>query len=326
MSTSSPAKQSGKMTINLPGVIKTLGENLYSDPGVSLRELIQNANDTCIIRRIDEPEAPQSEIHVRFDAWKRLLVVEDNGAGMTEDEAKKFLAVIGSSNTEQVRSRLEEMGQGDMAHRLIGRFGLGLLSAFIIGDRVEFVTLSYKDGAEPIWWECDGGQEYSMGPAFDKTEIGTTVTIYVNPKHLGMLLEEKLTELIHLYADLLQVPIYLDPRPNPVNIMSAPWDHEASEAEYRKFVTERYPDEAILDVIPLEINEDEGKFQVGGVLFIPKQPLFIVKEHGDVTVYVRRMLVSQNERTLLPEWAKFVKGIVTSPNLVYNCTFRENLS
>ncbi len=314
MTTARPST-SGQMTINLPGVIKTLGESLYSDPSVSVRELIQNANDTCVVRQAEDPNAPPAEIHIRFDAWRRTLTVEDNGAGMTEDEVKEFLTVIGSSNTDQVRARLEEMGERSLSERLIGRFGLGLLSAFIIGDRIEFVTLSYKEGAEPIWWECDGGQEYKMGPAEGKIKAGTTVTVYVNAKHVGMLKEDKLTDLIHLYAEMLEVPIYLDPIPKPINAMSAPWHREATEAEYRQFVADRYPDDSILDVIPIEVSEDDGKFKVGGVLFVPKQPLFIVKEHGDAIIYVRRMFVCKDERTLLPEWAKFVKGVVESPNL-----------
>lgn len=306
---------SGQMTINLPGVIKTLGESLYSDPSVSVRELLQNANDTCVVRQADDPNAPRGEIHIRIDSWRRTLVVEDNGAGMTEDEVKEFLTVIGSSKTDQVRARLEEMGERSLAERLIGRFGLGLLSAFIIGDRIEFVTLSYKEGSQPIWWECGGGQEYKMGPADGKSTPGTVVTVYVNPKHIGMLKDDKLTDLIHLYAEMLEVPIYLDPIPKPINAMSAPWHREATEAEYRQFAADRYPGDAILDIIPIEVSEDDGQFKVGGVLFVPKQPLFIVKEHGDVIVYVRRMYVCKDERTLLPDWAKFVKGVVESPNL-----------
>src|SRR5437762_698779 len=99
MSTLQP-RESGQMTINLPGVVKTLGESLYSDPSVSVRELLQNANDACIVRQADDPSAPPSEVHIRFDPWRRILVVEDNGAGMTEDEVKEFLTVIGSSKTD----------------------------------------------------------------------------------------------------------------------------------------------------------------------------------------------------------------------------------
>ena len=313
---------SGQMTIHLPGVIKTLGERLYSDPSVSVRELLQNANDSCVVRQAEDRDAPSGAINVTFDLWTRKLVVEDNGAGLTEEEVKEFLTVIGSSKTTQVRERLEAMGRHSLAERLIGQFGLGLLSAFIIGDRIEFVTLSYKEGAETVWWECDGGQEYRMGPSSDRTTPGTTVTLEVNPKHVDMLRDEKLAALIHLYADLLEVPIYLNAAPHPVNVMTAPWNREATEAEYRQFATERYPNDAILDIIPVEINEDDGKFRVGGVLLVPKQPLFIVNEHGDLIVYVRRMYVCSGERSLLPEWAKFVKGIIESPNL-HETTGRE---
>lgn len=307
--------ESGKMTINLPGVIKTLGESLYSDPGVSIRELIQNANDTCVVRQAEDPKAHPAEIHIRFDSWKRLLVVEDNGAGMTEEEVKAFLTVIGSSKTDEVRARLEEMGERSLADRLIGRFGLGLLSAFIIADRIEFMTLSYKEEAQAIWWQCDGGQDYQMGITEGKKTPGTLVTVHINPKHIGMLKDDKLTELIHMYADLLEVPIYLDPIPSPINVMLAPWHRQATEAEYRQFVANRYPNDAILDIIPIEIEEDEGKFKVGGVLFVPKQPFFIIREHGDAIIYVRHMFVCKDDRTLLPDWAKFVKGVIESSNL-----------
>lgn len=153
-----------------------------------------------------------------------------------------------------------------------------------------------------------------MGPG-DRAIPGTTVTVSVKQKQVGLLKEDKLTELIHLFADLLTVPIFLDPIPRPVNVMSAPWHREATLQEYREYLTERYPNDSILDVIPISIEEDDGAFKVDGVLFVPKQPYFIVREHGDVIVYVRRMYVCRDERTLLPDWAKFVKGVIESPNL-----------
>jgi len=318
----------GQMRINLPGVIKMLGESLYSDPSVAIRELIQNANDTCIVRQAKDPNAPPPEIKIDFNAWDHTLIVEDNGAGLTAEEVEEFLTVIGRSHTDEVRRWLEEEGQIPLAERLIGRFGLGLLSAFMIADRIEFDTLSYQEGAEPIWWACEGGQEYQTGPG-TKDRPGTRVTIKVDPRHIGLLNEERLTELIRLYADLLSVPIYLGYSRTPVNTMNAPW-HRAwegeavPEAEYREFARRRFQDVGILDIIPVSIVEDEGRFKVGGVLIIPKQPLAIVREHGDAIVYVRRMFVCKDDRTVLPEWAKFVKGIVESPNL-RETTSRESV-
>lgn len=309
----------GKMQINLPGIIKMLGESLYSDPTVAIRELIQNANDTCVVRKALDPNAPHPEIKIDFNAWDRVLIVEDNGAGLTAKEVQEFLTVIGRSKTDEVRRWLEEEGQLPLAERLIGRFGLGLLSAFMIAKRIEFDTLSFQQGAEPIWWACAGGQEYETGPGARKIP-GTRVTVHVDEEHIGLLNEEKLTEIIRLYADLLSVPIYLGYSRTPVNTMTAPWHRawegdDVPEAEYREFARRRFPEVAMLDVIPVNIVEDEGRFKVGGVLIIPKQPLAIVREHGDAIIYVRRMFICKDDRTVLPDWAKFVKGVIESPNL-----------
>lgn len=308
----------GQMQINLPGVIKMLGESLYSDPSVAIRELIQNANDTCIVRQAQDPAAPRPEIRIDFNAWERRLIVEDNGAGLAGDEVQEFLTVIGRSYTDEVRRWLEEEGQLPLAERLIGRFGLGLLSAFMIADRIEFDTLSCKEGAEPIWWACAGGQEYETGPG-EKDKPGTRVTVHIDAENIGLLSEERLTDLVRLYADLLSVPIYLGYSRTPINTMTAPWHRawegeDVPEAEYRELARRRF-DVGMLDVIPVSIVEDEGRFKVGGVLIIPKQPLAIVREHGDAIVYVRRMFVCKDDRTVFPDWAKFVKGIIESPNL-----------
>ncbi|GAA5530612.1 ATP-binding protein [Herpetosiphon gulosus] len=314
----------GQMTINVPGVIRTLGESLYADPHVAIRELLQNAHDTCLVRQADDPNAPLPEIHVRYDPFGRSLTIEDNGVGMNETEVEQFLSVIGASNTDAVRSRLEAIGERSLAERLIGRFGLGMLAAFIIGERIEFVTRSFRsEGEAAVWWECSGEQSYRMGQT-TRPNAGTTVTVAIKPSQVHLLREDELSRLIRLFADLLSVPIYLDPSPRPVNVMQAPWHSGASESEYIRYLNELYPSESVLAVIPLNVEEDDGAFKLGGVLFIPKQPYLNVREHGDLIIYVRRMFVCRGERSLLPEWAKFVKGVVESPNL-RETTSREAL-
>src|SRR6266571_4422537 len=103
------SESDGIISINLPGVIKILGESLYSDPSVAVRELLQNANDSCVIRKVEDANAPDHEIHISYDRYERTLVIEDNGAGMTKEEVKEFLTVIGSGKTDEVRTRLEKM-------------------------------------------------------------------------------------------------------------------------------------------------------------------------------------------------------------------------
>ena len=307
--------------LKIEGLLKRLGSWMYSDPSISIRELLQNANDSCVMRQADDPCAPAGEIRVSFDNWSRRLSVEDNGTGLTEDEIMEFLAVIGSSKTNEVRARLEDMGHRGLAERLIGRYGLGLLSAFMIGDRIEIVTFSYKEGAQPLWWENRGDSEYWMGRAASRREPGTTVTIDVDPKYVGMLQDDELKALIHLYAEFLEVPVYLNAAPQPVNAVAAPWSHEAPQSEYRQFANERYPNDAILDIIPVKIDED-GRFRLGGVLLISEQSLSADKADSGLAVYVRGMYVCDEERSLLPEWASFVKGVIETPNL-HETTSRE---
>jgi molecular chaperone HtpG len=310
------SKQQGNLKINLPNLIRTLGEYLYSDPNVALRELLQNAHDSCVVAESDAPGGRRSEIHVSADPFERILVVTDNGLGMTTEEVNKFLTVIGSSRTDQVRKRLEELGRKDIADRLIGRFGIGLLSAFIVANRVEFKTLSRQLGSKLVVWECEGGSEYQIAE-FENVDgvTGTNVTLNVDPRYIGLLSQKELTRLIRRYADLLRIPIFLDPHPSPVNVMDAPWDHSASLAEYRDFLQERYPTDEILDVIPIDIDEDDGNTKVKGALFVPKQQGLIVREHGDVTIYCHRYFVCDDDSKLLPPWARFVRGIIDTPSL-----------
>jgi molecular chaperone HtpG len=307
-------KQQGKLTINLPNLIRTLGEYLYSDPNVALRELIQNAHDTCVAAESLAPGGPRPEIHVGADPFDRVLVVKDNGAGMTKAEVEKFLTVIGNSRTDEVRKQLEELGRHDIADRLIGRFGIGLLSAFIVAARVEFKTRSRQLGSKVVTWQCDGGSEYQIAETDDKdTAIGTEVTLYIEPRYVGMLAKKELERLIRRYADLLRIPVYLDPNPNPINAMDAPWDHSASVAEYERFLQDRYPTDEFLDIIP--IDEDDGTVKVRGALFVPKQQWLIIREHGDLTIYCHRYFVCDDHKTLLPPWARFVRGVIDSPSL-----------
>ncbi len=330
-----------RMDIHLPGLIKTLGEAMYADPWVAVRELIQNASDTCTMRRSPlgeggqalDPSAPKAFIRVYYEPLQARLVVEDNGCGMTYDEVKQFLSVIGMSKTNDVREALENMGADDWADRLIGRFGLGLLSAFIIGQPVVFETRSYKPGSSTVWWRCDGGQAYEMGHVDVERGAGTTVSVEVDTAHRHMFSdEERLVAVIKRYADLLPIPIYLGKTSyRQVNVMDAPWIRQATLPEYSSYLQQRFPDDSILHVIPVEIDQQATDttpaLRMGGALFIPKQPdplRVFVKEYGTVEVYAHRMFVTENEPDLLPKWARFVKGVVDSPDL-RETTSRESI-
>jgi len=307
--------QTGKLTLNLPNVIRMLGEDLYSDPYAAVRELLQNAHDTCSVAQHYDSEGSQ-KIHVSANPLDLELIIQDSGAGMTEDEVRKFLTVIGSSRTDEVRKELRAMGSHNMADRLIGRFGIGLLAAFIVANKVTFTTRSRKPNSQVVKWECESGAEYRISVIDDPAvSFGTRVKLDITPEYIGLLAQKELKWLIRRYADLLRVPIYLDQNPEPINIMTAPWDHQATYDEYQTFLHERYPTDEILDIIPLDINENNGKIKVKGVLFIPKQQRLIVREHGDLTIFCHRYFICDNDRMLLPKWARFVRGIIDTPSL-----------
>jgi len=304
------------MQINLPNLVKTLGEHLYSDPNVAIRELLQNAHDACEIQRAmgSMKEAPRISIHP--DADELVLTVTDNGTGLTRDQVNEFLTVIGSSQTHKVREELEKLGRKSEADRLIGRFGLGLLSAFTIGHRVEFLTRSHAPEAELIRWWCDGGIEWKMiSTPSDDAPPGTSVTIHVDPQHIGLLNSDYLVSTVRRYTEFLEVPVFVGSASTPVNAGTPPWAEAASEADYRAFLQRRYPYDEILAVIPVDVEDEASGVEVRGALFIPDSPSLLVEEYGDVTIYCHRYFVCDDNRTLLPKWARFVRGVVDSPNL-----------
>ena len=149
-----------------------LGENIYAEPDVAVREMIQNAHDTSIIRTTVDKSFKNPSIEVTFDREKRTLTFADNGAGMTEDELHENLSTVGESFTRIQRDKLRGANAQEAA-LLIGQFGIGLLSAFSISKRVEVFTRSYKDGQTGFHWSCEGDINYTT-EAYDKPDVGTS--------------------------------------------------------------------------------------------------------------------------------------------------------
>ncbi|HOQ99150.1 MAG TPA: ATP-binding protein [Anaerolineae bacterium] len=300
-----------QLKFNLPGLLRLLGTNIYSDPKVCIREMIQNAHDSCVRRQVEAGHRG-SRIQVTIDRGQRTISFADNGAGMTEEEIHECLSTIGRGYTADLRRVLEEKGSRREAEQLIGQFGLGLLSAFAIADRIEITTRSYQPGSPTLCWQCRGDVGYTVDPT-ESAEVGTAVTIYVQEKHASILNEEQVQKAIKQYADLLSIPIYLGRDRTPLNAMNAPWQHDATEVEYVEYVRSRF-DIPAMEVIPLCVR---GEVAVYGVLYIPKQSSVLsIGEYGDLDIYVRGMFIKGQDRELLPRWAKFVRGIVDSPSLM----------
>ena len=196
-----------EIKINLPGLLKMLGSNIYAEPDVAVREMIQNCHDTCIIRQTQDEGFHDPRIDVSFDKEANTLTFSDNGADMTEEELHENLATIGRSFTDIQRQELRGKG-AQKALLLIGQFGIGLLSAFSIAERVEVFTRSCQPEATGFKWECAGDIHYTVEP-FDKPDAGTRLVLHVSDRKLALLKEKRLRQAIKKYADFLSVPIFL---------------------------------------------------------------------------------------------------------------------
>lgn len=298
--------QAGVFQVDFESLIKVLGENLYANPKAAVRELIQNASDSCVRRGVVQPFAPA--IHIKSDREQRLLTVDDNGAGMVQEEVIRYLASIGGGGTREARKRLSTSDQR-AANMLIGQFGIGFLSTFVVADRVIVDTCSIN-GSIPVNWVCEGSAEYQIGLG-ERAEPGTRVTLFLKQAHYDLLDEETLHSAIVRYADFIAYPIYLNGSPKPVNRMNAPWHVDGTEAEYAEYIKHRYG-VAPLALEPIAIERDD--LQVQGVLFIPPRKVEFKRRLRSADLFLKRMYVGEDLQ-ILPEWAGFVCAVFDCPTL-----------
>lgn len=317
--------------IHLPGLLKLLGEHLYSDPKVAVREMTQNAHDSCVRRREEDPAAAgayEPAIHIQIDHAAHQLIIEDNGSGLTRDEIGTFLATVGRGYTGELRERLGAAGR-DEAMDLIGLFGLGLLSAFMIATRIDITTASYQTPDTAWRWVSEGGQSYALRRT-TRDAVGSTVRLDLRDDAKFLLEPGVLADALRVYAEFLPVPITVGADAEPINGRPAPWTRDveagpARNAHYSAWVEERRGVRP-LAVLPLtDITTAEGRvIPLRGVLYVPPRSIISIQEYGDLTVYVRHMLITERERDLLPDWARFVSGVVDCP-LLNPTASRESL-
>ncbi|MBD2681739.1 MULTISPECIES: ATP-binding protein [Nostoc] len=301
-----------KMETNFEGLIQLLAKSLYPEPDVFVRELIQNAHDSIVRRQEIEPDVA-GRIDIELDSSNRKIIFRDNGIGMDRQDIKDFLSVIGSTGTGTARQKLKDEGRA-AAYNLIGQFGIGMLSAFVVAEKVVVRTRKLKE-KQAFAWHNTGSTDCILY-ADNRKEVGCEIIVSINPEYTFMLDEKRLREATVKYCDFVQFPISLNGQ-GPINAIDAPWHrgHWASKAEkeatYKQFINRRYPD-VPLDVIPVEMNEP---FQAKGALYITDQRIPGFSTTGVVDIFVRRMFVKSGDTTLLPSWAKFICGVIDSPDL-----------
>jgi molecular chaperone HtpG len=310
-------EQRGRFQLHLPGLLKVLAEHLYSAQKVGVRELLQNAHDSCLRRAIEDPdERYRPHIEIRSDPATHRLSFLDNGSGLTEQEILTYLTVIGRGYTRELRERLA-IDEAEAARGLIGQFGIGFLSAYLLASGVAVETRS--KGGPPLRWQSAGDEEFDISEG-SRAEIGTTVELRLKPPARFLLRDQALVEVVREYADFLPTPVYIEGWPDRVNLGRYPWDEPDPERACRDYIKVRFREPEPLWVLPLcdgsvDLGHDSLSVPLRGVLFIPARSVVSVKEYGSLAVYIRGMAICDEDKDLLPPWARFVRGIIDSPAL-----------
>jgi len=306
--------------IYLPGLLKVLAESLYSTKKVAIRELIQNAHDSCVRRRVETKEASyKPRVDVSIDEENNIVTIKDNGSGLTKEDVRTYLATIGRSYTRQLGENLSFLNP-DEASQLIGQFGMGFLSAFLVASEVVLTTRSYKEGSPTLRWRSNGDVHYELEEV-EGEEIGTSVELHIKANASFMLNEGILSDTISQYADFLPIPVYLNSAFYPINAQRPPWEALDPQQAIRDYIQRVFRVSSPLAVIELsdqivDLGHDSMTIPLEGFVFIPPGSVASVQEFGDMNVFIRRMFICERQRDLLPSWARFVRGVV-------DCTYLQ---
>lgn len=311
--------QKGTLEIHSENILPIIKKWLYSDRDIFVRELISNACDASEKVKIlqDRGEIASSDeefrIDVKIDKEAGTLTFSDVGIGMDAEEVKKYIAQIAFSGAEEFISKYQSNKEGE---QFIGHFGLGFFSAYMVADKVVVETLSYKPGAEPVRWECDGSSDYEMSPGSRQTR-GTDIILFIGKEHEECLDSAYIKKIISHYCSFLPYPIYLDSQ--RINDHEPLWIKPASECtkeEYLKFYHYLYPfEEEPLFWVHLNVDYP---FTLKGILYFPKIKRDADLNKSNVSLYCNRVFVSDNVKDIIPNYLMVLKGVIDSPDIPLN--------
>jgi molecular chaperone HtpG len=332
--TAPPASETRRFEAEVESVLRLVIDSLYSNRDVFLRELLSNASDALDKLRFSAltapellPEGESLEIRLVPDAAAGTLTIEDNGIGMTKDELASHLGTIAKSGTRELIKELAAQGKKD-GPGLIGQFGVGFYSAFLVAERVE--VTSRKAGVREAWtWSSEGRGTFSLAPA-GRVQQGTSVVLHLKADAKDELRTYQLEQLVKKYSDYLHFPIQLkvdreksdEPAWRTINRGSALWQRGASEVK-KEDLDELYKHVSHDFTPPLSAKhfKIEGTTEFAGVLFVPARApfdLFDPDAKRGLRLYVKRVFIFDEAEALLPRWLRFLRGVVDSEDLPLN--------
>ena len=324
--------KTGTIGVTTENIFPVIKKFLYSDHEIFLRELVSNAIDaTQKLRTLSsfgdfKGELGDLQVSVAVDKEAGTLTVSDRGIGMTADDIEKYINQIAFSGAEEFLEKYK-----NDANAIIGHFGLGFYSAFMVAKKVVINSLSYKEGAEAVRWECDGSPEFSM-EASDKKERGTDIVLYIDDENKEFLERARVEALLKKYCRFLPLPVVFGKeqewkdgamvdtdRPNIVNITEPAWTKkpaDLTEKDYKAFYHELYPGQDD-PLFWIHLNVDYP-FNLTGILFFPK-----IKNNIDVTrnriqLYCNQVYVTDSVEGVVPEFMMLLQGVIDSPDIPLN--------
>lgn len=326
-------QESGSIAINTENIFPIIKKWLYSDKDIFIRELIANGVDAVsklnrlsTIGEANLPDDSELFVRVRFNKEKKTIRFIDNGIGMTGEEVKKYINQIAFSGAEDFIAKYKDAS--DEGSQIIGHFGLGFYSAFMVSERVEIDTLSYKDGAEAVHWVCTGGTDYEMNPS-ERKEIGTEVTLFVSEEGTEFLDEFKLREIIKKYCSFMPVEIYLEneekskedkkEEDKPLNDTHPLWlkdPKECTDEEYKEFYQKVFFD-FHEPLFWIHLNVDYP-FNLKGILYFPRIRNEFDQLEGKIKLYNNQVFVADNIKEVIPEFLMLLKGVIDCKDLPLN--------
>ncbi len=301
----------GQLQIHSQNILPIIKKWLYSEKDIFVRELVSNACDAIAKRAIvDQNIKDPHRIDIRIDKEAKTLTYSDTGIGLDAEEAEKYLAQIAFSGAEEFVKAYQTNDA------FIGHFGLGFYSSYMVAQKVEVRSLSYKENSTSIVWSCDGSSEYEILPS-DRTQVGSDVILHVGPEHEEFLDEKHLLDTVRRFCLFLPYPIYVNDK--LVNSKEPLWLKQPStctDQEYIDFYKELYPfEEEPLFWIHLNVDYP---FHVKGILYFPHIHKDFDFNKNHIKLYSNRVFVSDDCKDVLPEYLTILKGVIDSPDIPLN--------
>ena len=311
--------QKGTLSINTENIFPIIKKFLYSDHDIFLRELVSNAVDACqkmqALSALGETksEVKDLKVTVSVDEKEKTISISDNGIGMTAEEIEKYINQIAFSGATEFVEKYKDKGQGE---GIIGNFGLGFYSSYMVAKHVTIKTLSHQDGAKAAQWDCDGSTEFEISDS-GKNERGTEIILQLAEDSEEFANKGKIKEILNRYSKFLPIEVEFDEEvinnPNPIWTKSP---SDLKDEDYKNFYKELYPfEEEPLFWIHLNVDYP---FNLTGVLYFPRIKNKFEAPKNKIQLYSRQVFITDEVKDVVPEFLQLLHGVIDSPDIPLN--------